>query len=229
MFSPMILQILFISNFLVTIVMWTHLSILKYKRLWTDQISSDCKSSCMRVTSDLSSIWRYNFALSANRYIFDTILSGIVLMYIKNSTGPSTELWGIPLFTGCHEDLESLNTTLCCRPERKSVIQFKVLPVTPYCLRTPISLLCGTESKAFLKFKYIMSTFSCLSIALVKSAIIFRSCKFRSLVSYSAQKCSFFQQQNGYSSRAKKTTRSSTRNTWSCTRVLKWSWSVCDW
>ena len=61
-------------------------------------------------------------------------------MYIKNSTGPSTEPWGIPLFTGCHEDLESLITTLCCRPERKSVIQFKVLLVTPYCLRTPISL-----------------------------------------------------------------------------------------
>ena len=99
-------------------------------------------------------------------------------MYIKFSTGPSTEPWGIPLFTSCHENLESLVTTLCCRPERKSVIQFKVLQVTPYCLRTPISLLCGTESKAFLKSKYITSTFSCLSIALVKSSITFRSCKF---------------------------------------------------
>ena len=84
---------------------------------------------------------------------FDAILSGIVLMYIKNSTGPITEPWGIQLFTGCYENLESLNTILCCRPERKSVIQFKVLPVNPYCLRTPISLLCGTESKTFLKSK----------------------------------------------------------------------------
>ena len=77
------------------------------------------------------------------------------MMYNKNSTGPSTEPWGILLFTGCHDDLESLIITLCCRPERKPVIQFKVLPITPYCLRTPISLLCGTESKAFLKSKYI--------------------------------------------------------------------------
>ena len=95
-------------------------------------------------------------------------------MYIKNSTGRSTEPWGIPLFTGYHEDLESLITTLCCRPERKSVTQFKVLPITPYCLRTPISLLRGTESKAFLKSKYITSTISCLSIALVKSSITSR-------------------------------------------------------
>ena len=70
-------------------------------------------------------------------------------MYIKNRTGPITEPWGIPLFTGRREDLESLFTTLCCRPERKSVIQFKILPITPYCLRTLIKFLCGTESKAF--------------------------------------------------------------------------------
>ena len=94
-------------------------------------------------------------------------------MYIKNSTGPSAEPWGIPLFTGCHEDLESLITTLCFRRGGKSVIQFKVLPVTPYCLRTPISLLCGTELQAFLKSNYIKSTFACLSITLVKSSITF--------------------------------------------------------
>ena len=34
----------------------SYLSILKDKKLWPDQVSSDCKSSCMRVTSDLSSI-----------------------------------------------------------------------------------------------------------------------------------------------------------------------------
>ena len=36
-------------------------------------------------------------------------------------------------------------------------------------------------------------------------------------------KRSLFQQQNGYSSRASKKTRSSSRNTLSCTRVLNWS------
>ena len=64
---------------------------IKRQKLWPDQVSSDCKSSCMRVTSDLFSIRRYKFASSANRNIFDAILSGIVLMYNKKSTGPSTE------------------------------------------------------------------------------------------------------------------------------------------
>ena len=47
-------------------------------------------------------------------------------MYVKISRGPSTEPCGTPLKTSQGVEVQPPHTTLCVRPVRKDVIQFKV-------------------------------------------------------------------------------------------------------
>ena len=47
-------------------------------------------------------------------------------MYVKNSRGPSTEPCGTPLKTSQGVEVQPPRTTICVRPVRKDVIQFKV-------------------------------------------------------------------------------------------------------
>ena len=69
---------------------------------------------------------------SANNRIFDLVLSGRSLMFIKNSIGPRTEPWGTPDVTGTVPDFSFSRTTVYVRPERKACIHFKLGPLIPY-------------------------------------------------------------------------------------------------
>jgi len=85
-------------------------------------------------------------------------------MYIRNSSGPSTDPCGTPLKTSTQSDRTPLIPTFCFLPFSHSVIQSRILPQMPWLRILRISLLYGTLSKALAKSKNTISTFSPISI-----------------------------------------------------------------
>ena len=87
-------------------------------------------------------------------------------MYIRNSSGPSTDHCWTPLNikTSTQSDKTPLIPTFCFLPFSHSVIQSRILPQMPWLRILRISLLYGTLSKALAKSKNTISTFSPISI-----------------------------------------------------------------
>ena len=111
------------------------------------------------------------FASSANSRHTLLAISGISLINIRNSVGPTTESCGIPLLTHAQDESSAPMQTLCFLAFKNDFIQLCTLPVIPKFLTLSRSLWCGTESKAFAKSVYMISIDSPSSTILVQISI----------------------------------------------------------
>ena len=88
----------------------------------------------------------YSFASSASKYIFHLTEVGNEFMYFKTRSVQQL----IPAGYNCTPfsilTLCRFFTFLCLLFERKSFIQFNVLPLIPYWYNIPTKLLCGSSS-----------------------------------------------------------------------------------
>ena len=111
---------------------------------------------------------RYSFVSSANSFVM--LVKSLIksLMYITNSSGPSTVPCEMPLITFSQEDGFPSTTTLCFLLLKNDCIDCSMLPFIHKAFTFEISLLCCTESNAFAKSVYIMSTTPPFSIMRVK-------------------------------------------------------------
>ena len=117
------------------------------------------RSCCKRKKSLLLLHVKYNLQSSAKIFIrayFKTETTS--LMYSINIKGPNTDPWGTTLETFSETENLSPILTTWFLSERKFEIKFNILPWNSYFLNLYKSLPCGTESKAFAKSKYIIST-----------------------------------------------------------------------
>jgi len=130
---------------------------------FSDQVVSLDKSSWSECQS-LSSVIRVNMLVSsANFKVQLSIPNSKSLMYIRNSSGPSTDPCGTPLKTSTQSDKTPLIPTFCFLPFSHSVIQSTILPWMPW--------LCIFRISGFIKgfskvqkhnisiFPYINTTF----------------------------------------------------------------------
>ena len=70
------------------------------------------------------------------------------LMKILNSTGPSMDLWGTPLVTSAHLNIEPLTTTFWLQPSNQFLLLQTVHPSNSYLPNLERRMLWGTVSKA---------------------------------------------------------------------------------
>ena len=85
--------------------MVAHFSTLKSICQIFDQCTSLLRSSCRVILSDVLFIVLYSTQSSANRRIFDVMLSAISFMQIRNSVGPKTVPCGTPDVTDAISDV----------------------------------------------------------------------------------------------------------------------------
>ena len=78
-------------------------------------------------------------------------------MKIKKRSGPRTEPWETPLVTWLGIDKDLFTRVFWVLPDKKSAIHFKIDLLISKFFNTVMSLLCGTESKALAKSRYMMS------------------------------------------------------------------------
>ena len=76
----------------------------------------------------------YTTQSSAKSLECDLMLAGRSLINSRQSTGPKTLPWGIPLLTWAGSDATPSTVTLWDLSVRNALIQFKVLPITKTCL-----------------------------------------------------------------------------------------------
>jgi len=108
-----VIHVICICRFFLPRCMTLHLSTLNFICQSCDQLKSLFRSSCNFIESSAWLILPKSLVSSANFKTWFTITLSRSLMNIKNSTGPSTDPWGTPLRTFCHEDWRPLTHTLC--------------------------------------------------------------------------------------------------------------------
>ncbi len=123
-----------------------------------DQIDSWLMSFCNFWTSDELSIVRQFFTSSANITASHERPFKQSFMCIKKRTGPSTEPCGTPLKMSINLEYPSPILTRSVLFVRKLCIHLWSLPSIPSWSNFCSNLRWGTQSKAFLKSKYIIST-----------------------------------------------------------------------
>ena len=140
--------------------MWStlHFSSLKLICHFCAQFDNLSRLSCNSKTCPVDRTVLAIFVSSSNFEIMHVRSSSISLIYIKNSSGPSTDPWGTPLVTLVHAEALPLMTTLCFLSVSQFSIHFNMLPLIPWAFSFDSSRLWGTLSKAFWKSRYIIST-----------------------------------------------------------------------
>ncbi len=99
----------------------------------------------------------YSLASSANNDMKLVIWFGMSFIKTTNKIGPMTLPCGTPLATSDQLEAHPITTTRCLLPLRNGAIQLRIFPAMPRALILLRGLWCVTESKAFVKSRYMVS------------------------------------------------------------------------
>ena len=117
-----------------------------------NQLSKLLRSSCISFSLDtLTAPYSMQSSVNSLHMLYFTS-SGISLMKITKSIGPSTEPWGIPLITPFHSDVIPSTLTHWLLPLKNDLIQFSRSPFIPMFSNFSNSLSRATESNALTKY-----------------------------------------------------------------------------
>ena len=99
----------------------------QYWTLARSSLDSFAEASPLKTTENSEVSSKKSFALDDNSFVKS-------LIYIKNRSGPKTDLWETSALISTHEEDWPLKTTICFLLFRKFFIKFRSLPQIPFVL-----------------------------------------------------------------------------------------------